>query len=134
MFKRQKRKPGFELSRPATIVFTDSAFEGAEVEIDTLISLRELFEMRKASAALDDSDDTGPVVPLLLRHIRSWNIELDGRPVPLTKAGIESLPQPLIAAILGGWHDAVTEVPAPLGRRPANGPSSPETESTPPTE
>jgi len=128
----RKSPGGFEVSRVATLIFEDPRFAGAEVEVDTLVTVGELFAMRRTSASLDEEgDDISPAFPLLLRHVRSWNLELDGRPVPLTPEGMACLPHELVALIMNGWRRAVVELPDPLGKQPESGPGSAETESTP---
>ena len=132
MFGRKSQAGGFELARTTVLEFEGSEWDGAEVEIDTLVSLGEIFEIETASAALGKSGSVAAVVGLLLRHTHRWNLQINGKPVPLTRKGMESLPVGVIAAIMTGWQTAVVDVPAPLGHEPESGPGSPERDEIPP--
>lgn len=71
--------------------------------------------------ALPAAPDLG--LQAFLDAVESWNLEVGGRPVPITVEGCMSLPDPgLIPAAIETWRDAQLTVPAgsPLPQ-PSNG-------------
>jgi len=114
---------GFEISRQFTLDFTDTDWEGAIVT------------MRGApiSIVLEMSTcDLQREAELLAQHLVSWNLEMNGEPVPLPATAEEvfaRLEAPAKNLIIVEWMRASRGISAPLDRRSNGGESSPEVEN-----
>ncbi len=56
--------------------------------------------------------------------LESWNVELAGRPVPMTVEGMLSLPRWLVSLIIRRWQRGIATVDGPLGRTSSVGATS----------
>lgn len=54
-------------------------------------------------------------------YLLEWNLEEDGAPIPATSSGLETLPIPMVMAIITASLTAGTEVPNPLDNASPNG-------------
>lgn len=68
------------------------------------------------------TDDEVRGAEILAEHLIEWNLEdFEGKPVPMTAAGLRSLDPPAARLIVIEWLRAVRGVSAPFDRRSASG-------------
>lgn len=101
---------GFEIRRVFALDFEGTAFDGAIIKVRSASvgDLRNRLWSDDATVADNNS--------LLADHITEWNLTDDGKPLPISPEGIETLDPVLRALLIGTWVKAMTEVPAPLDR------------------
>lgn len=91
--------------------------EGLEV-IGRMVSIGRYFESL-------DLDGTPMIEWFIANGLVSWNLELNGEPVPMTVEGMLSLPRWLVARIVRRWQRGVATVGAPLAQPSPDGVPSP---------
>jgi hypothetical protein len=111
---------GFEVGRKITLEF-EGYMEGAEITLRAA-SIATMLELRELTAVGS--------VPLLAEHLISWNLELDGVPVPMTAEAITTtVEHEMLYKIVGKWYEVATGVSAPLDPPSESGQESPEPEA-----
>ena len=111
---------GFEAPRTIfNLKFVDEEMEGLQIRACSP-SMGEFFEVSKLADFADqdikpeDLPKLMPVFELFINSIKSWNLENDGVPVPITVAGLFKQDHPFIFKIIDAWMNAVASVPGPL--------------------
>lgn len=113
--------------RKATLEFTGSNFEGAEVEVLLDVSLGEFTEFLNIDdkATVMTLGDT-EYVWFEENILKSWNLEdEDGIPIPIEKGCMTKIPRLLSRAIMRAWFKEVTELPENLEEDSTTGDSAP---------
>lgn len=66
------------------------------------------------------------VADAMARALVDWNLEWDGRPVPVTHAGLLGLDAPFLLDLVQAWVERVAtrSVAAPTGAEPEQGPAA----------
>lgn len=106
---------GFKLpERTARIDFSQSDYAGAEVHVTLKIKIGTFREWEQIRA----DADIDSVADIILTLVKSWNLEDEDGPIPLTRDGIDRIDDlAFLLAIMDGWRGAiagVTEVAADL--------------------
>jgi hypothetical protein len=123
---------GFQRKRKIyKLDFSGTEYDGLEVKVGGLTT-GEYLELIMLSAPGVESteDETSGMLKLLARHIKSWNLEEDGEPIPATFEGIKSNDLPMNMAIIQAWTAALAAVPEDTGKKSVPG-DSPLLESIP---
>ena len=115
---------GFQIGRVFDLDFTDTDAAGAVVKmkscsVGNLIAFREANDERFAE--------------LLAQHVKEWNLEDDGIPVPVTAAGVLSLEKPFVDLIYVEWLRATRGITVPFDRRSNGGGPSPTADEQEPS-
>ncbi len=118
---------GFKLpERTARIDFSQSDYAGAEVYVTLKIKIGTFREWEQIRA----DADIDSVADIILTLVKSWNLEDEDGPIPLTRDGIDRIDDlAFLLAIMDGWRGAiagVTEVEADLKAPSSNGITSTE--------
>lgn len=104
---------GFQRKRKIyKLDFSGTEYDGLEVKVGGLTT-GEYLELITLSAPGVESteDETSGMLRLLARHMKSWNLEEDGEPIPATFDGIKSNDLPMNMAIISAWTNALSAVP-----------------------
>ena len=124
--KRSNRKAGgFRVpARTATLVFEDKLYQGAEIVVNLSVPLGVSMSLREQA----ESDDPATIYATFVEHgLESWNLEgADGKPLPMTVTGLETLPTDFVLFVLDQWTIQIGKVPVPLWARSSDGNTSPE--------
>lgn len=107
---------GFQIGRVFELDFTDTDADGAVVKmkscsIATIIELGEAGYLRFAE--------------IIAEHVKEWNLEDEGKPVPVTAEGVMSLESPFRDLIYVEWQRATRGITVPFDRRSKPGGPSP---------
>jgi hypothetical protein len=99
------------------LVFADPEMDGLEVRARrmSLGELQRLHELSAPTGTLAESQEQiAELYALLATKLISWNLEVEGVPVPLTVEGLAGSDVLLLRGITTALRRASTEVPAPL--------------------
>ena len=130
-FKSKRKR--YELDFTGHSLLDGLELTATSTDIATLMKLDELQEA-VANASKDEDSTTAAersaiaqdMFELICSLFRSWNWEEDdGSPRPLTPAGLQRLDQAELNGIIEAYRNALTVVPAPLGRPSTGGEPSP---------
>lgn len=117
---------GFKVGKVYKLTFEDERFEGLEVRVKSM-PLGKFIEL---AAMIDEGGFTGETARQVFEQFAtvlvSWNAENDEGPLPTTADGLLQLDLAEARAIIEGWRDAITGVPAPLEQSSTDGAPSPE--------
>lgn len=114
------------------LLFADEEMAGLEVKavapaMGEFLDIAQLAELaNKAELTPADIHKVMPVFDLFIGCVRTWNLERDGVPVPVTVAGLLGEEMPFIMQMVDGWMRAVATVPTPLAKPSGDGATSPE--------
>lgn len=103
---------GFEMRRTFVLEFAGTDLDGAEVKLRSA-SIATIQELREC--------DIPRECEILAEHLVSWDLEMDGEPIPPTKDGVMSLEVPAKNLILVEWIKATRGITAPLDHRSSDG-------------
>src|SRR3989304_7652795 len=116
---------GFEEPvRTATLVFEDEDYAGAEVVCRRNVSMGTYFEIARAGEVGNAEASEAAFRLFGERVLASWNVTVEGEPLPASGEGMLGLSPEFAALILSAWTRAVTDMPAPLGEPSVNGSSA----------
>lgn len=94
--------------------FTGTEYDGLEVKVGGLTTGEYLELVGLSAPGSVDDDETGRETERMLRfftaHLKSWNLEDDGEPVPTTFEGVTSNELAMNMAIINAWTGALTAV------------------------
>ncbi len=105
--------------------FKDSDMEGLEV-LMTSVSMGDLLALQSADATKTSPADMARLLGILERAMISWNVEIDGVPVPATAQGFESMDMAFVMDIIMAWTEAISGVSPPLPGNSLSGETSQE--------
>ena len=74
-------------------------------------SLEEMLELIQLSEETRTADGTRKVMQAFAKHLKSWNVTRQGKPVPATYAGLMGRSAGFINAMTEGFIEAVIGVP-----------------------
>ena len=105
-------------------MFEDELYQGAEVVVILSVPLGVSMSLREQA----DSDDPTTIYATFVQHgLKEWNLEdEDGKPVPMTVEGLETLPTDFVLFVLDQWTQQIGKVPVPLWARSNGGSTSAE--------
>jgi hypothetical protein len=106
---------GFETARTFTLQFEGTEWDGAEVKLRSM-SIKKLREFLAA--------DLDTEIRMLSEHLIEWNLEINGKPIPLTPEGVGMLEEPAKNLIVVSWLKATRGISAPLERQSGGGDTS----------
>lgn len=121
--KSNRKAGGFRVpARTARLVFEDDLYAGAEVVVTLSVPLGVSMSLREQAG----SDDPATIYGTFVKYgLKEWNLENeDGKPVPLTIAGLETLPTDFVLFMLDEWIKQIGAVPVPLWARSNDGSTS----------
>lgn len=102
------------------LIFVEPEFEGLEVRARS-VSIRDLVRISalsdvKVSPFLpqEEWDKVREIAEIFAKAIVSWNLEIDGEPVPVSADGLLSLPLKTFWKIQASWVIAIAGVSDPL--------------------
>lgn len=123
---------GFSVEKLVTLVFGDSEYEGAEVEVNIRLPLKLYQELDAIPATVTGLESLTPYYEFLLRWgLRRWNLENADGPIPMTVDGLALVPPDVLLTIVNSWRRAIWGLPLPLGERSDAGDTSePKPDST----
>src|SRR6266705_2766064 len=99
--------------------FQDSDLEGLEVLMNSA-SLGDIMALQSMDTGDTTPENLEKLLSILERAMVSWNVEIDGEPVPATLAGFEKMDISFVMAIISSWTEAISGVAPPL---PGSSPS-----------
>jgi hypothetical protein len=106
-------------SNVAKLTFEDTVYAGAEVTVRLDLPMRLFLELERVQA---DQGAQAALQEMAKQVLLSWNLDdAAGNPIPCDATGILEVPPALAMAIMEGWRDAVSGVPAPLGEQSRSG-------------
>lgn len=124
---------GFQRKRKIyKLDFEGTEYDGLTVKVGGLTT-GEYLELIALSApgVEGGEDETSGMLKLLARHLKSWNLEEDGEPIPTSFEGIKSNDLPMNQAIIAAWVAALSAVPEDTEKKSVNGIDSSLLESIP---
>lgn len=100
--------------KTVTVELTEGDFAGARAVCAADLSLGTYLAFTRGT---DDVEKGEHVLQRFGREILiDWNLDdKDGDPLPANESGLMSVPIDLASALLKGWNEAMSGVPAPLG-------------------
>jgi hypothetical protein len=110
---------GFAIDRSYQLSFEGQFLDGCEIHIRAT-SIAAILELEK------DTTKRESVAKLLSEHLISWDLEMNGEPIPATYDGILMLEEVVMASITGAWYKAARGVSAPLEKPSTDGEDSEE--------
>lgn len=102
------------------LIFVEPEFEGLEVRarsvpIRDLVRISALSDVKVfAFLPQEDWDKVREIAEIFAKAIVSWNLEIDGEPVPVSADGLLALPLKMFWKIHGSWLMAISGVSDPL--------------------
>jgi hypothetical protein len=121
---------GYQARRTYRLEFEDPLYEGLVVDA-TSPTLDGYFQMSSLKEGLDENPDgLSSMVDQMAEYVASWNLETDGKLVPVDAAGLRSVDVDIVLAIIEAWLQVVSGASGPLGRRSRSGETSPEPSTT----
>lgn len=127
----------FKLSRTLYQLTFEGDLAGLEItagrtSVEGLLELAELAEEMErlgghANTAQGLRESLGKALVPFVKLLKSWNLDDDDdQPVPLTVAGLLSQEMDVLAAIINGYVNAMTQAPPPLPGGSGAGGQTPE--------
>lgn len=114
---------GFQRKRKVyKLDFSGTEYDGLEVKVGGLTTGEYLELITLSAPGVDGGEDeTSGMLKLLARHLKSWNLEEDGEPVPATFEGLKANELPMNMAIVEAWTMALSSVPEGTEKKSVNG-------------
>lgn len=114
---------GFEVSEIEevyTLTFEDASWNDANIRVrtasvETLMQINFLGEVRMSPILTKEEwQSVEGLANILAKHIESWNLERDGKPIPISGDGLLSLGFKVFWKLHNVWLLAMVGVPTPL--------------------
>lgn len=104
---------GFQRKRKIyKLDFAGTEYDGLVVKVGGLTTGEYLELVTLAAPGVENSEDeTAGMLRMLAGHLKSWNLEEDGEPIPATFEGVKSNDLSMNMAIITAWTDALASVP-----------------------
>ena len=116
---------GFEIpKRTMLLTFKGTDYDGAEVKVSLDASVDLLLQIR----GMED-DQILIYAKFGEALLLEWNLEKDGKPIPVGAKGMTLIPATLANIIINQWTQEVSAVPVPLAELSGNGSGSEEDET-----
>lgn len=114
---------GFEVPRDIYSLQFEGKYQGAEIKCASA-DLRTLFSIAKLADTQEISDVEKAITEFADKVLISWNLKVNGIPLPTNAENMLSLPLAFSQLIIKTWITAATEVESPLQQSSQNGDSS----------
>ncbi len=111
--------------------FAGTPLDGLHVRM-SCCTLKEYNNMLRASmmegeVSVELLEKNEEILDLFVNHLVSWDLEdMAGRPVPVTRDGIDEQERTVIAQLIQAWQIAMVNIPNPLSSQSSNGETSAE--------
>ena len=112
---------GFErIVKVFTLTFPDGKYEGLEVRMrslttDQFLDVTELADFAGGKKAISESaPELRKLCGWVADNMRSWNLEDDGQPVPVSLAALMDQEFEFVMDIVGAWLTGLGGTPPPL--------------------
>lgn len=115
---------GFEFNRTILVLeFTDDDMHGLEVKSRAADTGTFLALLRLAGMGVENLDpaQVEEMLTGFARVLVSWNLEIDGEPIPADLDGLKRLEFANTFRIIAGWIRSTAGVSAPLAQRSSDG-------------
>lgn len=101
--------------------FSGTEYDGLVVKVGGLTTGEYLDFVTLTATVDEDENQTGSMVTMLADHLKSWNLEEDGEPVPCTLEGLRANDLQMNMAIIRAWTTAMSGVPEETEKKSDSG-------------
>lgn len=105
--------------------FEGTEYDGLVVKVGGLTTGEYLDFVTVTASSDEDENQTAAMIQMLADHLKSWNLEEDGQPVPATLEGLKSNDLQMNMAVVRAWTASMGEVPEETEKKSVPGENLP---------
>lgn len=116
---------GFQRKRKVyKLDFEGTEYDGLVVRVGALTTGEYLEFVTLTATADEDENQTASLMEMLAKHLRSWNLEEDGEPVPCNFEALKANDLGMNMAVVHAWIGAMSGVDEETEKKSPSGESS----------